>query len=601
MMKIRITIALLLLVSFLLGACSSHTAPPAVSETRGQAANAPELDQTPEPDQPGEEEENEDEIFQVPTNPNAHPENIKPGPETKTIGPQAPQAPGAPLAPTAFSLYQDTTLQAADFANTWLVAEPSIAANGRMVYTSGNKYAGVSGDYGKNFSYIDPFTIWTAPSPSTQFCCDQILLHDRTHNMTMWLLQYHTQVATVSGPNVIRLAVAHGQKELNDGTWKTYDIRPQELSEFSGSNNWWWDYPDMALSDNYLYITINPNMHIDSGQQRAVIFRLSLDTLAAGAALPSPWPYYVTPLDVYGFARPVQGAGSTMYFGQHKDNSTLRLYTWAESWGAPLYTDLSVDAWYNSGAVTNCVDGTNWLGYGLMPVQAGWVAKGVIGFMWNSAQGGSFPYPNVRWVRITESSGAIKDQGQIWNSTFSWGFPSVNVNDRGDIAGTIGSGCGASNDRTVELRAWISDTANGDALAPLENTFVSIGTNGGTGNRWGDYYTTRRDVPYGNTWFGTGIVMNGGSASANTNVHLVWFGREADRPPTYHTIYGNAGNATLYQDGTSAHAFRKAEDSCYAALPGDTVLLQAGTYNEPGLVITRSCFMDTTGGSAIVH
>ncbi len=604
-MKIRIVISLFLWLSLVLGACGSQaTSTPVaqtpseqpVKETRAPEAAAPDLDQTP--GQPVEEEENENEVFIIPENPNAHPELVKPGPESQpgpAVQPQGPAAPGT------FTVYRNTTLLAANFPNTWLVAEPSIAANGRMLYTTGNKYDGVSGDYGQNFTYIDPFTIWTPPSPSTQFCCDQSTLHDRTHNMTLWLEQYHTQVPTVSGPNVIRLAVAHGQKELNDGTWTTYDIKPQQLTEFSGSQNWWWDYPEIALGANYLYITVNPNIHIDSGQQRAVIFRLSLDTLAAGASLPNPWPYYVTPTDVYGFARPTHGAGTTMYFGQHKDNNTLRLYSWPEASSSPTYTDLTVDAWYPSNAVTYCSDGTNWLGYGLMPVQAGWVAKGSIGFMWNSAQGGYFPYPNVRWVRINESTLTVQDQGQVWNSTFAWAFPSVNVNDRGDIAGTIGSGCGLNNDRTVEMRAWISDTFNGNSLAPLENTFVAIGTNGGDGNRWGDYYSTRPDVPYGNTWWGTGIVMNGGSDSSHTNVHLVWFGREQDTPPANNTIFGNAANGTAYQDGTSAHAFRKAEDSCFAALPGDTVILQAGTYSEAGITINRPCFVDSMGGSATIR
>jgi hypothetical protein len=623
-MKFRTVFSLLLLLSLLLNACTTRPtqpsagAPPA-DQSVPTLTSAP--DATKESDKESapavgsaadsdkgtgivdEGEENEKEIFDLPINPNAHPELVKPGPESKPapeLQPAGPQSPNIPAAPGTFTVYRNTTLLAANFPNTWLVAEPSIAPNGRMIYTTGNKFAGISGDYGQNFSYIDPFTIWSPPPPSTQFCCDQILLHDRTHNMTVWLMQYHSQVPVTSGPNVIRLSVAHGQQELNNGTWTNYDIKPQDLPEFSGSQNWWWDYPDMALGTNYLYITINPNNY-DGLHQRAVIFRIPLSTLAAGSALAKPWPYYVTPTDVYGFARPTQGAGTTMYFGQHKDNSTLRVYSWPEGSSSPSYSDISVDAWYPSGAVTYCHDGTNWLGYGLMPVQAGWVARGRIGFMWNSAQGGSFPYPNVRWIRLNESNLSTLDQGQIWSSTFSWGFPSVNVNDRGDIAGTIGSGCGLTNDRDVEMRAWISDTYNSDTIAPLENTFVATGTNGGDGNRWGDYYTTRQDVPYGNTWWGTGIVMNGGSDSAHTNVHLVWFGREQDSPPTNNTIYGNVANNTAYQDGSAAHAFHSAGDSCFAAISGDTVILQAGTYSEPGLVVTRPCFIDSSGGSAVIH
>ncbi len=536
------------------------------------------------------EGESENEQYYVPTNPNAHPESVVPGDETviSEVSLKAPAAAGD------FTIYKDGVIPlAATGNNIWMVAEPSIGSNGRIIYLSGNKFASVSGDYGNTWTWVDPFTKFPVPAGLSQFCCDQSVFHDRTHNMTFWLLQYHRVNPTVSGHNAITLAVAHGQKETFDGTWTTYTITPQQTEPvLYAAENWWFDYPDVAVSNNYLYITINPN----NLTQDAVAFRLSLDTLAAGAALPNPWPHFIAP---QGFLRPTQGATDTMYFVQHIDNMTLRLWTWPEATPSPTYVDRTVNAWNNTVAHATCADGNNWLAYSLNVVQAAWVAAGKIGAMWNSAEGGGFAYPQVRWALFNLSGLGLFDQGEIFSPNFAWAFPSANINDRGEVGGTIGAGCG-NNSGAVQLQAWLSDSINGNVLQPLENVTVAVGTNGPADHRWGDYYVTRRMVPYSNTFLGTGIVMNGGSDSLHTAVHFVWFGREQDRPPTNNTIYGNSTNNTAYQDGTILHPFQKAGDSCYASIPGDTVILQAGTYTEPGLLISRSCFINSSGGSAII-
>jgi hypothetical protein len=67
-------------------------------------------------------------------------------------------------------------------------------------------------------------------------------------------------------------------------------------------------------------------------------------------------------------------------------------------------------------------------------------------------------------------------------------------------------------------------------LAPLENLLVAEGDDGPNSNRWGDYYTSRRQDPYGDTWVGGAHVLRGGGGNANAEPHFVWFGRESDQP-----------------------------------------------------------------------
>lgn len=536
--------------------------------------------------------ESDNEQFFVPTNPNAHPELVTPGQPTgmTALKPQAPTAPGD------FAVYSDAVIPPSAYGNSyiWMVAEPSVGGNGRVIYLSGNKFASVSGDYGKTWTWVDSFTKFPLPTGLTQFCCDQSVFHDRTHNLTFWLLQYHRQNPTVSGHNAITLAVAHGQREAFEGTWTTYTITPQQTEPVTYSdNNWWFDYPDVAVSNNYLYITINPN---NGPSQNAVAFRLSLDTLASGGALPTSWPHFIAP---NGFLRPTQGATDTMYFVQHIDNMTERIWTWPEASSTPTYVDRTVNAWNNTAAHATCGDGTNWLAYSLNVVQTAWVAKGKIGAMWNSAEGGGFPLPQVRYALFDQATLNPVSQGSIWSTGIAWGFPSVNVDDRGDIGGTIGAGCGGGAG-APQLQAWIADSYNSDAIQPLTNTTIAVGTNGPADARWGDYYVTRRMVPYSNTWIGTGVVMNGGSDSLHTAVHMVWFGREQDRPPVNATIYANAAYTSSYQDGTQAHPFHAAADGNYACSAGDNLYLQAGVYHEYPITLDRACTIHAQNGTAVI-
>ena len=150
------------------------------------------------------------------------------------------------------------------------------------------------------------------------------------------------------------------------------------------------------------------------------------------------------------------------------------------------------------------------------------------------------------------------------------------------------------------MQAWLSDSFNSGQLQPLENMTVAVGTNGPDDLRWGDYYVTRRDVPYSNTFLGTGIVMSGGSDSLHTAVHLAWFGREQDRPPATATIYANVANTSAYQDGTAAHPFQRAADGNYACSAGDNLYVQAGVYHEYPITLDRPCTIHSTGGTAVI-
>jgi hypothetical protein len=218
--------------------------------------------------------------------------------------------------------------------------------------------------------------------------------------------------------------------------------------------------------------------------------------------------------------------------------------------------------------------------------------------MWTASQGGGYPYPHLQIGEFTRDSNRDYVQSEVvWSSNTAWAYASASANDRGHIAGTINYGGGSYYPSTA---AWIGDDYNGVDLQPLENFTIESGNYGPSpGGRWGDYLTSRRHVPYFNTWVGTGFTLEQGSSWNSDRCTYTWFGRERDRPPTYHSIYVDLSNTTGWESGNDTHPFNTVDEGHFATMPGDTVYVQAGTYTER-FTMNRACYIKAQGGSVII-
>ena len=438
-------------------------------------------------------------------------------PSTQTI-PDAPP-PGVPPsgAPGAFVFFENTDLgtAGAPLSERSYVNEPSCANNGRLVFYSGNWYAALSRDGGKTFSYINPYTAFPPPA-GMGFCCDQSVLYDPDFDCMFWLLQY---TADGNTNNIERLAVCNNFGALETQQWYYYDFSPQQIGATDGH---WFDFPDLVLGQSNLYLTANyigPASH-------AAILRLPLGPLSTGSGfgfsyITQPWP------NQWVF-RCTHGASTTMFFASHVDTNTVRIYRWRESGGAD-YVDRNVTPWYNAFRTATGADGRRWLNH--FPSAGGyilgaWAAKGTIGFMWCSSQGGSYPMPYVAAARFQQSDRSLINEPLIWSGTVAWAFPSVNVNGRGDIAGSV-MYCPTNSYPSCSVFIW-------DDLSIVppgwENHASAIGTSGPATDRSGDYLTTRVCFPYDNTWVGTAFTLQGGPNNSNAVPRFLWYGRERDRP-----------------------------------------------------------------------
>jgi hypothetical protein len=526
-----------------------------------------------------------DAAYRVPTDPNAVYPTAPTNPPTNVVLQSKTTAPSAPGDLVAYrnALPGSGTAGQLNYDPN----EPTAAANGRMVLYTGNIYARLSGDHGQNFSVIDPYT--TFPNSAGGVGGDFVTYYDRTRGLMIWYLQYFTDA---NGNNVHRLVVYNGQRNLANNAFTYYDLTPQGIGY---PTNRWFDYPDLAVSDNRLYVTTNVCSSSPSCVD-AVYFRFDLDELAAGGT--ANYTYY-TGRNQSG--RLTTGAGNTMYIGAHVDNNTIRLYSWPEA-GNMSSVDRDVTAWQTITSTAPSLDGTDWLMFDGHRIIAAWVAGGRIGFMWDSAQGGGYAQANVRYARFNVSDLNLSDQGAIWNADYAYAYPSAHPNDRGDLGGTINfggrTGVGNNPNPYPNVAVWVADGFNGGTLAPMTSLGVTNGTNGPGANRWGDYLSTRWHVMYGNTWVGTGFVLNGGTGSANYEPHYIWFGREQDRPPATNTIYVNKFSTT-WQSGSAANPYHIVGDGNFAAVSGDTLLIQAGNYNG-AVTLDRPSIINTIGGTVVI-
>ncbi len=449
--------------------------------------------------------------------------------------------------PGTFQFFKNNgiSLSSASFSQT---DEPSVAARTagttKAVFYTGNWYAGVSADGGGTFSYVNPYTLF--PATVGGFCCDQHAIYDPSRDLFFWLLQYNTTGGcnprgVCTGNNIYRIAVANGAAGLTSGNWCYYDFSPQSLGLPAGLQ---FDYPHVALSNGFFYFSANS--YLTSGLsganwRQSSIVRIPLDPLTTCSGYTFN---YLNVTDHYDFNL-AQGASATMYWASISSTSSVRLYSWPESSGTINFSDHNVTSWNVGGSACADPNGVNWCSRSGNGGRSGtgWInalqqqgsERGppntpTIGFMWNAQActntqtcGYNRPWSYVRVLRFNLASLALIDEPDVWNSSYAFQFPSVGVDGRRHIAGTMFWG-GGSFFPTLVSFIWDDFSCNPYACG-WEN-YGAVGSSASNTN-WGDYLDTRPQSPNSNTWVATGYSYDG----TNVTPQFLWFGRERDTPP----------------------------------------------------------------------
>jgi hypothetical protein len=423
--------------------------------------------------------------------------------------------------PGTFTIFRDTVLSHL----IWYVAkvaEPTVVNSGPYVFMTANWMAAVSQDGGQTFNYIDPYYMF--PASYGGFCCDQVAVYDPARDIFIWYLQYSSSAPAGTGHNIFRIAVARPADAVK-GLWYFWDVTSPDNTE--------WDYPDVALSNDYLWITTNRGPYAGSYVDDAWIFKFPLDDLMAGGGL----GYLFVDLganSVYNLSlRMTRGAHETMYFGSHNTTAQVRIFSWAENSGSVGWADVNLSAsWFNS--LHNCTspDGYNLCGFDDGRIKAGWVSNGKVGFMWGSSQGGGFTYPYVEGVRVKESDLTYLDRPIIWSTSGGLAYPAAAPNARGDLGvAAFFSGGGYYPYFLLGIDDDFSRDVGSSVLGPLEIQYLRSGY-GPFGDRYGDYISVQQFNPTGLAWVASGFTLQDGSVSGYAEPSYTIFGRERDRPST---------------------------------------------------------------------
>jgi hypothetical protein len=428
-------------------------------------------------------------------------------------------------------------------------AEPSIANKGRLIIVTGNHFAAKSDDGGENWQYA----VASSMTPATfggvisfDLCCDQDIIYDNNNHMFLWYMQ--------GNGGSFKLSVS------NDGdTWYSWTVRAVGFAGWTAPRqyaNLWWDYPQIALTNNHLFMASNviignpegnptppecggPMLGCGSNDySHSAVLRFNLGELSSRSSFIHVSFVY----DRVGFGL-AQGATDTMYFAAHLSAGEIRVFKWPDNanYMHIRQFDFSIPAWNRDGRFSCPVrDGSDpCQQVSGAQVSSGWVYHNQVGFFWNVGAGGGVRFPYVDSAVFLSpglfSEMAYQGRRALWNSNYAWvdAFASPNNRGLGLVAWKVGGTAGFPS-----LWAGISDSFNtspsgwgvSDNRPNWEMHLISPG-GGGVGNRIGDYLRVRSYTPELGTgllnsplWIGTGYV----SLGSQIVIHEFVFGREAD-------------------------------------------------------------------------
>lgn len=458
------------------------------------------------------------------------------GPEEGTESKAPRRRSKQPQAPESAKLFQNvdfgSIIPAGFRSNT---QECSVGVGGKYVFYTGNWFAARSINGGSTWSYVNAY------SDFNTFCCDQVAIYDESRNLFFWLRQGNpsTNATTKNYENVFKLGVSSN----GGSSFCTYTFKPTDID--SSWTNQWWDYPHIQLGADYLYITWNMYDNTtpvaNAKYTRSVIIRFPLDTLATcsgGSGNQQSTTDWVTLV-------PIQGADHTMYYASNwpttsPQNSRIAIWKWDEDSTSVASTVKDITAWsITSKASATCGATTgNWAAridsrlltgarYNINGKNIKVPGRKVLGWWWSVKQDANFSNPYVDAAAFYEDTLEQVSGGQgrpyIHDPSVCYSYPSVAVNQRGDLGLIVHYGSGASKNPSIGYAM-----ADNFVDAPPGWSLYNVKTSNGrpADNKWGDYNTVRVFDPSHDIWAGAAHYIS--SATGTGTPVYFSFGRERD-------------------------------------------------------------------------
>jgi hypothetical protein len=396
------------------------------------------------------------------------------------------------------------------------LAEPAAAADQREVLYAGNTYQSRSADAGASWVNLGAYPAGSADAPKE--CCDPDVVHASNTDTTFNVILYLNSAGT---NGVVRLFVR--DSTIAGGVDCTYLIDPGGTS-----NNIVPDFPHIATSNNFLYLSLN-NVRNDNTWIGTQMMRWPLQQIANCQQTITRNTITFSDSSIgQRMHVPVENATTTMYWGQLNNATTFRLYSWPES----TTTVSSITRTVRSTNFTNpdCRGGTgdfDWIedpginGFDMRGATGG----GTVQFLWQAAPDTQHTQAHLHGALFRTSDRALIGQTQVYNKSFCFGYPALGANKHGEYALSVAFGGDKTANSGTSARSGVDDARY---HFPTFNQ-TADGTHNPSDGRFGDYFTVRKNERCPNTWAATNYALSGGNTqAAHVNARYVEFQNSAD-------------------------------------------------------------------------
>jgi hypothetical protein len=456
--------------------------------------------------------------------------------EINPVGPPVPQGPaqtpfpgvspqGTPIGSGAASgssiVITKNTAGSYGFSNVPPDPDGAAAPAANVVMQTDNSFLNLSVDGGTSFTQVDPTTIF--PQTDGGLCCDQVTIYDPQHNLIFWLLQYNSGGSPSA--NLLRVAWATPEaiKANVNSAWTWIDLSQSLLNSGGGL-----DYPDLAISGGYIYVSVDGS-DSTGASGGLIVSRWSLSDIAGGKATINGAYFGVNESSDQSRAHGshlAQNAGDGAYWGGHVDSSHLEVFHWPDSSGFVSTKTTGINSWCtSSSAYANLApDGQQWpdtghLGgdgniTGVVRTAGTSGGHGKVWLGWTAGRDASGcsqsgrPMPFVKIVQVDDQTLGSVGEYHIWNSPYAFGYVALASDPAGDVGVSVAYGgpsdypsstVGYLGDYVVyyveqsnlSLRFYQS-TAGYFTFDSTDPTLVTdSGGHPETFTRYGDYFTVR--------------------------------------------------------------------------------------------------------------
>jgi hypothetical protein len=404
--------------------------------------------------------------------------------------------------------------------DTLFPPDPAAAAGGGVVFASANTYTLFSKDDGVTFTRVDPTTVFTDAADGG-VCCDQVITYVPSVNLFFWLIQYKSgpsvpPSATLPGPNRLRVAWATPESmRANINAWTFVDLK----SSTFGIGNQSLDFPDLAFTDTYLYVSVD-RMINKTTVNGLIVARMSLAQLADPSVrnvnVRYLGPNQSSDQNLATGARLTQSSPDAMYWAGHVDTSRLKVFHWADNANTVDDHTVTVNTWCQTDYSSLAPDGQQWLdssrtsgngsviGATRVP-PAGRASNGELWFAWGAARDSAGctqgrPQPYVKIARVDDATFAAVGEYHIWNRGYAFAYPALATDPGGNIGVTVSFGgprnfgsttAGYIGDFVVYFNEASDVTLTFTQTNAAGNTIVDGAGKPVLFTRWGDYFVVR--------------------------------------------------------------------------------------------------------------